>query len=134
MSFLDIRHYKYLTSSIDRNLDFSAFMDFEHHYQVSENKHEYSIERSYFSYKESLVENTVDSSIQSIMDMESKLIPIFAQMERTGVYVDEKKLRDIGEDIARESKNKELEIYDLVGERFNINSAKQVQVILFEKL
>ena len=34
----------------------------------------------------------------------------------------------------RESKNLSLEIYDLVGEQFNLNSAKQVQVILFEKL
>lgn len=51
-----------------------------------------------------------------------------------GIYIDSTQLRTIGEDIARESKNKELEIYDLVGERFNINSAKQVQVILFEKL
>lgn len=134
MSFLDIHHYKYLTSSIDRNLDFPAFMDFEHHYQVSENKQEYSIERAYFSYKESLVENTLDPKLQSILDMESKLLVVLAEMERTGVYVDEEELRAIGEDIARESKNKELEIYDLVGERFNINSAKQVQVILFEKL
>ena len=109
-------------------------MDFEHHYQVSENNREYSIERAYFSYQESLGGDVIDSKLQSIIDMESKLIPVFAQMERTGVYVDEKKLRDIGEDIVRESKNKELEIYDLVGEQFNINSAKQVQVILFEKL
>lgn len=66
--------------------------------------------------------------------MESELLPALTDMERAGVYIDEIKLRDIGEDIARESKLKELEIYELVGERFNINSAKQVQVILFEKL
>lgn len=28
----------------------------------------------------------------------------------------------------------EKEIYEVVGERFNINSPKQIQVILFEKL
>lgn len=134
MSFLDIRHYKYLTSSIDRNLDFSAFMDFEHHYQVSENKEQYSIEQAYFAWQESLMESAVDTRIRSVIDMESKLLPVLAEMERTGVYIDEGQLRAIGEDIARESKNKELEIYDLVGERFNINSAKQVQTILFEKL
>ncbi len=134
MSFLDIRHYKYLTSIIDRNLDFPAFMDFEHHYQVSANKEQYSIEKAYFSYKESLIENTIDPKLRSIIDMESELLPVLSDMERTGVYVDAEQLRVIGEDIARESKNKELEIYDLVGERFNINSAKQVQVILFEKL
>lgn len=134
MPFLDIRHYKYLTSSIDRNLDFPVFMDFEHHYQVSENKHQYTIERAYFAWQESMTETPIDAPLQSIIDMESKLLLVLADMERTGVYIDEKELRSIGEDIARESKNKELEIYDLVGERFNINSAKQVQVILFEKL
>lgn len=134
MPFLDIRHYKHLTSSIDRNLDFSAFMDFEHHYKVSENKKEYSIERAYFAWQESMTEAPADVPVQSIIDMESKLLPVLAEMERIGVYIDRERLRAIGEDIVRESKNKELEIYDLVGERFNINSAKQVQVVLFEKL
>lgn len=134
MSFLDIRHQKHLTSSIDRNMDFPAFMDFEHHYRVSEDKKEYSIERAYFAWQESIVKSEKDLPLQNIVDMESKLLPVLVEMERTGVYIDEKKLRDIGENIAKEAKNKELEIYDLVGERFNINSAKQVQVILFEKL
>ncbi len=134
MSLLDIRHYKYLTSVIDRNLDFPAFMDFEHHYQVSENTQEYTIERAYFSYQESLVKQTHSPKLQAVIDMESELLSVLSEMERTGIYIDEQKLRTIGEEIVRESKNKELEIYDLVGERFNINSAKQVQVILFEKL
>lgn len=134
MPFLDIRHYRYLTSTAQRNLDFPAFMDFEHHYQVSEDRQEYSMERAYFAYQESQAEGSVDAKLQFVVDMESNLLPVLARMERTGVYMDEQKLRTIGEEIARESKNKELEIYDLVGERFNINSAKQVQVILFEKL
>lgn len=134
MSFLDIRYYKHLTSTIDRNLDFSAFMDFEHHYQTSVNKEQYSIEKAYFSYQESPTESTIDPKLQSIIDMESELLGVLANMERTGIYVDAEKLRSIGEDITKESKHKELEIYDLVGERFNINSAKQVQNILFEKL
>lgn len=134
MSFLDIRHHKYLTSPVDRNLDFPAFMDFEHHYQTSSDTKEYTMERAYFSYQESLAETTQDARVQSIIDMESQLLIVLADMEKTGVYIDAQKLRDIGEEIVRESKNKELEIYDLVGENFNINSAKQVQVILFDKL
>ncbi|MDD2916826.1 MAG: DNA polymerase [Candidatus Gracilibacteria bacterium] len=134
MPFLDIRHLRYLTSPIDRNLDFPAFMDFEHHYQTSADPKEYAMERAYFSYQESLTERTQDIHSQFIVDMESRLLPVLAEMEKTGVYIDATKLKTIGEEIARESKNKELEIYDLVGERFNINSAKQVQTILFEKL
>lgn len=134
MSFLDIRHLKYLSATHDRNPDFSAFMDFEHHYAVSADKQQQSLERAYFSWQESVAEVAVDPMLQPIIDMESELLPVLAEMERTGIYIDEKKLRAIGEEIMEESKNKELEIYDLVGERFNINSAKQVQVILFEKL
>lgn len=134
MSYLDIRHYKYLTSTLDRNLDFTAFMDFEHHYRVSSDRQEYAMERTYFAYQESLSDTGIDPKLQSVLDMESDLLPVLSFMERTGIYIDEKSLRAVGDDIARESKSKELEIYDLVGERFNINSAKQVQVILFEKL
>ncbi len=134
MSFLDIRHRKYLTSPVDRNLDFPAFMDFEHHYQTSLDTKEYAIERAYFSYQESLVEDGASPQVQSIIDMESKLLSVLVDMEKAGVYIDAEKLRNIWEEIVRESKNKELEIYDLVGEHFNINSAKQVQVILFDKL
>ena len=134
MTFLDIRHFKNLSATIDRNLDFASFMDFEHHYQVSTDPEKLALERAYFAWQESTELANMDSAIGPILDMESKLVPILARMERTGVYLDEVKLRTIGEEIIRESKKKELEIYDLVGERFNINSAKQVQVILFEKL
>lgn len=134
MSFLDIRHLTYLTATHDRNPDFAAFMDFEHHYAVSADKEQYAIERAYFAWKESAVSDSIDPVLQPVIDMESKLLPVLAEMERTGIYIDERKLRAIGEEIVRESKNKELEIYDLVGERFNINSAKQVQTILFDKL
>ncbi len=134
MSFLDIRHQKYLSSVIDRNLDFPVFMDFEHHYKVSVDAKEYAMEKAYFSFGEALSADAIDPKIQSIIDMESQLLPVLSDMECTWIYIDAKKLRTIGDDIARESKNKELEIYDLVWEHFNINSAKQVQVILFDKL
>ena len=69
-----------------------------------------------------------------IMEMESKLLPILAEMEYTGVRCDGEKLKKIGESIREEIKKLEIEIYEVVGEFFNINSPKQIQVILFEKL
>lgn len=68
------------------------------------------------------------------MEMESKLLPILAEMEYTGVRCDGEKLKKIGESIREEIKKLEIEIYEVVGEFFNINSPKQIQVILFEKL
>lgn len=69
-----------------------------------------------------------------IFRLESNLIPVLARMEETGVAIDEKKLQDIGERIREDMRRTETEIYEVVGERFNINSPKQIQVILFEKL
>lgn len=95
MPFIDIRHHKYLTSPVDRNLDFPAFMDFEHHYQTSLDPREYAMERAYFSYQESLTSGTHDEKVQSIIDMESRLLEVLAEMEKTGIYIDAKKLKDI---------------------------------------
>lgn len=47
--------------------------------------------------------------------------------------MDKKKLEDIGRRIRQDIVAKEQQIYDLVGP-VNINSPKQIQVILFEKL
>ena len=55
-------------------------------------------------------------------------------MENRGVAFDKTKLIDIGERIRIDIGKLETEIYDIIGERFNLNSPKQLQVILFEKL
>jgi len=55
-------------------------------------------------------------------------------MESMGVAFDKEKLLNIGERIRRDIARLETEIYDIIGEQFNLNSPKQLQVILFEKL
>ncbi len=65
--------------------------------------------------------------------MEMKLLPILTEMELQGVRIDKKKLLEIGGEIADKIKNLELEIFDVVGGRFNIASPKQIQE-LFQKL
>ncbi len=69
-----------------------------------------------------------------IFTLESDLIPVLVHMEEWWVSIDEKKLQDIGKRIWEDMDRIEKEIYEVVGERFNINSPKQIQVILFEKL
>ncbi len=68
-----------------------------------------------------------------ILQIESDLLPILAKMEETGVLLDEKRLHIIGERIRADIRVLEAEIYELVGEHFNINSPKQIQGILFDK-
>lgn len=56
------------------------------------------------------------------------------QMERVGVQVDKEDLEEISKLLESRVLALETDIYDLVGEEFNINSPKQLGVILFEKM
>ncbi|MCX6989725.1 MAG: DNA polymerase I, partial [Chlamydiae bacterium] len=67
-------------------------------------------------------------------DIEIPLIPILLQMERAGIFVDETLLHHMSKDLAVKIQDIENAIYELAGETFNLNSPKQLSVILFEKL
>lgn len=56
------------------------------------------------------------------------------QMEREGVHADKKELEEISKLLESKVAALETDIYDLAGEEFNINSPKQLGVILFEKM
>jgi DNA polymerase I len=67
-------------------------------------------------------------------DLEMPLSFILADMEYTGVKVDVERLKEMGEELAQKLNELEEKIYELAGEKFNINSPKQLGVILFDKL
>ncbi len=56
------------------------------------------------------------------------------QMEHEGIQADRKVLEEMSALLDTKTKALETDIYDLAGEEFNINSPKQLGVILFEKL
>jgi DNA polymerase-1 len=67
-------------------------------------------------------------------DVELPLIPILADMELAGVFVDVAYLAELSREFGAILDKIELEIYALAGESFNINSPKQLSEILFQKL
>ena len=67
-------------------------------------------------------------------EMELPLSDILARMEIQGIRVDRKRLVEMGVEFEERLKEIEQEIYALAGEEFNINSTKQLGVILFEKM
>ncbi|WP_066050360.1 DNA polymerase I [Robertmurraya korlensis] len=67
-------------------------------------------------------------------DLELPLSLILADMESCGVKIDLDRLHAMGESITNKLRTIETRIYELAGESFNINSPKQLGVILFEKL
>ncbi len=69
-----------------------------------------------------------------MFSLELPLTPVLAAMERQGLKVDGKILTDMGKKVKGQEKLLRSEIYELAGEEFNINSPKQLRVILFEKL
>ncbi len=69
-----------------------------------------------------------------LYDMEQPLAAVLAKMEIAGIKVERQTLKDMQVENEVVLERLTQEIYELAGEEFNINSPKQLGVILFEKL
>ena len=67
-------------------------------------------------------------------EVEMPLLFTLAAMEKKGVLLDTALLKQMSEELMQLLSLSEEKIYRLAGEKFNINSPKQLQTILFEKL
>ncbi|MFC1571272.1 DNA polymerase I [Candidatus Margulisiibacteriota bacterium] len=72
--------------------------------------------------------------LKLLQEIEMPLLAVLINMEETGIYIDSKKLAKLSKKVKADLKKIEEQIYILAGEQFNINSPKQLQVILFQKL
>ncbi|WP_241737593.1 DNA polymerase I [Neptunicella marina] len=77
---------------------------------------------------------TIAGLKQTLQDVEVPLVPVLADMEQTGVLIDSQKLLEQSQFLATRIMQLEKEVHELAGEAFNLNSTKQLQQILFEKL
>ena len=100
------------------------------------NKEE-AIKKCLFLYniKEKLENELIEENqIDLFKNIEMPLINVLADMEITGIKVDENELKKMGEEFTVKLELLEKEIYNLAGIEFNINSPKQLGEILFDKL
>ena len=67
-------------------------------------------------------------------DIELPLMPVLADMERTGIKVDRTMLQKMSSVMEKQLAGLTNRIYQAAGMEFNINSTKQLGEILFEKL
>jgi DNA polymerase-1 len=82
-----------------------------------------------------LAEKIVADELDPLLrDVELPLTSVLSAMERAGVRVDEAKLAALSKQYEGDLARIEGEIYALAGERFQINSPKQLATVLFEKL
>jgi len=66
--------------------------------------------------------------------LERPLIPVLAQIERTGIKVDRDTLSRMSNAFAQKMTALESEIHEMAGEAFNVGSPKQLGEIMFDKL
>ena len=133
-TFHDIRIASGLTNSLSRG-SFAEFMERETGYTwdgTAEGK--IALMQAYETKTQSEEGKEQREGSRYIFEVESRLLPILAEMEMKGVVLDTTKLAEIGERIRAGIKACEVEIFEVTGEFFNLNSPKQVAEILFGKL
>ena len=81
--------------------------------------------------KSRLVETCVVGVYETL---DRPLIPVLADMERTGIIADPKTLRAMSKDFEGRLGGLETEIHKLAGRDFNVGSPKQLGEILFEDM
>ena len=84
--------------------------------------------------EKTLSELEKNGQTQLYYDIELPLVSVLADMEISGVKVDTDQLRDFSKMLDENISLMVSQIYEYAGEEFNINSPKQLGVILFEKL
>ena len=75
-----------------------------------------------------------NAQLRLYSDIELPLVRVLFEMERTGFKVDTKHIKNLSESYHAELDDLVAKIYEQAGEEFNINSPKQLQAILFDKL
>lgn len=74
------------------------------------------------------------NQVALLQDMELPLARILSNMEETGIYTDGQALKEMEIEIQQKLDTLIANIHDAAGESFNINSPKQLGVVLFETL
>lgn len=85
--------------------------------------------------KNQLLEQLEDHGMKKLYDeIEMPLVYVLADMEKEGVRAEKAELEAYGAQLTGRIAELETSIYEKAGETFNINSPKQLGVILFERL
>ncbi len=69
-----------------------------------------------------------------LKDIEWPLIPVVSKMEGDGILLDKKYLKKLSEDYHKELSRLEEEIWKMAGREFNVDSPKQLGVVIFDEM
>ena len=129
--------------SVQRDVDFLGFEETIYGTEARPKERNVNIYSKYALQKAHIIKKLEHELIQNLKDdelwdlftqCEMPLVKVLGDMELVGLNIDKNKLNDIGKDFQKQVDIITEEIYELAGERFNINSPQQLGQILFEKL
>lgn len=75
-----------------------------------------------------------DDLLKPFVDIEMALLPVLAEMEYTGVWINPDILEEMSNDFAKEITKQEKIVFKEAGLEFNLNSPQQLGEVLFDKL
>ncbi|MBL7942526.1 MAG: DNA polymerase I, partial [Flavobacteriales bacterium] len=88
-----------------------------------------------FQLKEKFGSELEKTAVRNLFDtVEVPLITVLADIELEGVKVDESFLNNYSTELGKDIERLEAEIHQLAGEKFNVDSPKQLGPVLFEKM
>ncbi len=98
-------------------------------------EHLYGLLKGVFVLAEPLMERLEQENLLKLYaQIELPLTVLLSQMEYEGVRINTAYLKELGEELSLRIDRLTEKLYEMAGEQFNLNSSKQLGVILFEKL
>ena len=136
--YLEIDITEYANNEDDKKEVQTSLFDMADEQEVEEEKTNYKY--ALYAYvigesKQKLIDELAKiESLDLFNNIEMPVAQILAEMQWEGMYIDEKELIKYGDNLKKHIEELRIDIYKLADEEFNINSTKQLGVILFEKL
>ena len=141
VAFFDVKLAEYLVASEENNKTIEVLAEkYGNKYKVFNNSGD---SKAYCCWEAAVVYESgealfslleTQSMISLYEDIEAPLVPVLAEMERIGIYLNRQCLESQNKIVTDRIIALQDEIYDLAKEKFNINSPKQLGYILFDKL
>ena len=127
-NYFDVSIAMYIANEMDAEITFDDAVKLN---QISSNGEAVKL----LQLKEMYVNKLIQSlQLKLYSQIELPLVEVLFDMEKTGIKIDVDQIKILSEVYHKEMDELVGKIYFLAGEEFNINSPKQLQTILFEKL
>lgn len=127
-NYFDVSIAMYIVNELDAELKFEDALKLNN---ITTSNKAYPLFKLKEIYINQLIKN---GQLKLYSNMELPLVKVLFEMEQAGIKIDAQAIKDLGASYHVELDDLTNDIYELAGEKFNINSPKQLQTILFDKL